>query len=255
MLDLDSNIWQVHDGTLLALGANDLDIWAFSQIQTESISKKLQAVLTMDELSRAEKYYTSELQNQYIVRRGILRTILSRYLDCFASEIEFCYSEWGKPQLDGNQIHFNLSHSHDSVVVAVSKEPLIGIDIEFTVPIPDMKRVAEHHFSQSEQAILFALDESEQLKAFYQCWTRKEAFIKADGRGLGIALDSFDVTLAPDDTPQLLRIGDKHNVASQWSMRNLPLDNKDYLGAVLTYGAIHHQRYWQVNFESLKQLS
>lgn len=252
MLDLDSNIWRIYDGTFLALQANDLDIWAFSQIQAESISKKLQVVLTTNELTRAAKYYTSELKNQYIVRRGILRTILSHYLDCFASEVEFCYSEWGKPQLDENQVYFNLSHSHDSVVIAVSQEPLIGIDIEFTVPIPDMKRVAERHFSPSEQATLFALDKPEQLKAFYRCWTRKEAFIKADGRGLGIALDSFDVTLAPHDSPQLLRIGDQYDVASQWSMQNLPLGNKDYLGAVLIYGAIHRQRYWQVNFESLK---
>lgn len=255
MLDLDSNIWRIHDRTLLTLQANDLDIWAFSQRQASSVSLKLHSILAEDELRRAEKYYTSELQNQYIVRRGILRTILSYYLDCFASEIEFCYSEWGKPQLDGSLIHFNLSHSHDSVVVSVSTERLLGIDIEFNAPIPDMKRVAEHHFSPYEQKTLFALDESEQMTAFYRCWTRKEAFIKADGRGLGIDLDSFDVTLAPNYPPKLLRIEDNHTLATQWTMQNLPLDGKNYLGAVLVFGAIHRQRYWQVDFESLIQLS
>lgn len=223
-------------------------------MQVVAVSNSLRKNLADDELIRAEKYYTPILQNQYIVRRGVLRKILSYYLGYSADKIVFSYGKHGKPSVEGSPIYFNVSHSRDGVVVAVSTNPLTGIDIEYTAPIPDMKQVAKHHFSADEQAVLFSLDASQQVMAFYRCWTRKEAFIKADGRGLGIALDSFDVTLAPEHPPKILRIDNNHAVEEQWTMQTLPLD-KPYLGAVLVFGTIENQRYWQVNFESLKQPS
>nr|WP_255733360.1 4'-phosphopantetheinyl transferase superfamily protein [Ruegeria sp. Ofav3-42] len=152
----------------------------------------------------------------YIAGRTQLRRILGRYLGRDANSIEFTYGTYGKPLLkDGPG--FNLSHSGGRAVLAVCEQTDPGLDIEKIRPIENA--VARHHFSPAEYAKLSALPNSEWLQGFFRCWTRKEAVLKMLGHGLHMPLDSFDVTLSPDVSPQVTRIeGDD---PSRWSLFHL----------------------------------
>ncbi len=229
---LDKSIWQAVTSLPGNLTDKSVDVVLFSHTQTSDTTQHFHHLLDDAEKYRATQFYTESLQNQFIIRRAMLRYILSAYIACHPQEITLAYAEHGKPFIADNPVFFNLSHSLDLVIVVITKTPATGIDIEFAKPIPDMERVARHHFSPAEQERLFALPSDEQMAAFYRCWTRKEAFIKADGRGLGIALDSFDVSLLPSEPAKLIRLRDDKTVSSRWQMRDIPLPG-DYTGAII----------------------
>src|SRR5262249_50093841 len=137
-----------------------------------------------------------------------LRKILSDYLNTGPEKITFTYNQYGKPATNG--IHFNLSHSADLAILAVSRTRELGVDLEKITPIDD--RIAEHFFSPNEVAALRALPEDGQQEAFFAVWTRKEAYVKAHGQGLSIPLSSFDVSL--DHPARFLRGVDGWSIES-----------------------------------------
>lgn len=183
------------------LDSDVVHIWYFSQNQPQECVDALQASLIEEDYLRAKKFYTLDLQNRFIVRRAIVRQMLAWYTK--QDNISLVYGENGKPSIENSPICFNVSHSEDMVMLGISYHP-IGLDIEAIKPISDLEQVATYHFSPCEQADLFDLDGIYLLESFYRCWTRKEAFIKLDGSGLAIPLDSFGVTLRPNDKPRLL---------------------------------------------------
>lgn len=242
MNDIDTTIWQPAPVIVPALTANTVHVWLISQRQSQTVVDTLQQYLTSDEKRRAATYHTADLRSRYVVRRAALRRILSRYLGIAPAAIEFEYGEWGKPQLIDSKLHFNLSHSGEFAIVGISQAQPLGIDIEASESLPDLADIALLHFSPNEQADLFSLQPENQHKGFYNCWTRKEAYIKADGRGLALALDSFDVTLLPDDKPCIRRIGNEYNPAD-WTLLNLPVPN-GYCGALAMRQPIHQILTW-----------
>lgn len=235
----DKTIWQSDYAQLHSMSENTVDLWLFWHTQAEAYSHTLKPLLSDDELARANKFYSKALKQRFIIRRAISRSILGHYTEQQPEKISFSLNKYGKPYLSNDDYHFNLSHSEDLVVMAVSKRQ-IGVDIEFIKVIPDMALVAKHHFSEKEKLDLLNLPSNQQIHAFYRYWTGKEAFIKADGRGLGIPLDSFDVTLKPKEIAKLSRVDKK------WSIRKLDL-LANYLGAIVVSGEISTIRYWQVN--------
>jgi 4'-phosphopantetheinyl transferase len=163
-------------------------------------------LLSHDEIARAARFRFETHRNAFIACRSILREILAGYLRSDPRSIEFTYNQYGKPLLPN--LFFNLSHSADTAVLAVSRSREVGIDIERIDPNFAAGQIPEHFFSAGEVAALRALPPNEQTDAFFRCWTQKEAYVKAVGLGLSISLASFEVTLAPGHPARFLRGGD-----------------------------------------------
>jgi 4'-phosphopantetheinyl transferase len=162
-------------------------------------------LLSADENERAGRFRFRRDRHRYIARHGILRWLLAWQLDVAPDALRFTVNAYGKPALDGHTLDFNLSHSHGMALFAFSREIAVGCDIEFHDLRFLAENIPERVFSPAELNVLNACTASEKIRAFFDCWTRKEAYIKARGVGLSLPLDSFDVSLAPVEQPALMR--------------------------------------------------
>jgi 4'-phosphopantetheinyl transferase len=168
------------------------------------------AGLSADEMTRASRFHFERDKTRFIRCRSALRELLSGYMTIPKFEIRFEYLPTGKPQLSADQnpcqLQFNVSHSAGMALIAVSSKYRLGVDIEAVRSNVDTDSLAERFFSMRERIGLRALPDHLRLPGFYACWTRKEAFLKATGRGLSFPLADFSVTTHPDLNPQLEEI-------------------------------------------------
>jgi len=218
----------------LRLPKDEVHVWQ-ARVDAESLREsEILDALTEDERARAARFRFAKDRNQYIVGRSMMRALLGNYLGCPPPEIRFCYSPYGKPDLAGGlqtDLRFNLSHSRELVLLAVTQWSAIGVDVEFIEPQVINERVAEQFFSKDEVAALTALPVELRAMGFFSCWTRKEAFIKAKGEGLSMQLDKFDVSLQPGQPARLLAVRPDAGELDQWSLQDLGLRD-GYIGAV-----------------------
>jgi 4'-phosphopantetheinyl transferase len=223
----------------LKLASNEIHVWRVFLQETASCLQSLQQNLSADELNRLERYYFQKDREQFIVSRGALRAILSRYLDINPRTLNFAYNLYGKPFLDcplaKNTLCFNLSHSHGVALIAITENRDIGIDIECIRKNLPYQEIAERFFSPLEKTVLRSLPEHLQHQAFFTCWTRKEAYIKAVGKGLSIPLDRFDVTLAPGEPAALLNFQDDPQEIFKWNLIEL-IPASDMVAALAVEG-------------------
>ena len=177
--------------------------------------------LAVDERQRMQRFRFEHDRLMYGFAQGLLRTLLAGYLDLSPREIEYSRTEYGKPYLElplGDPgLEFNLSHSGEAVLIAITQGTPVGVDVEQVKPLPDLDQVASNYFSAAEQVDLFSLTGSARIEGFYRCWTRKEALIKASGEGLSMPLDSFQVSLLPGDPPELVKSAN----SSTWMLLNI----------------------------------
>jgi 4'-phosphopantetheinyl transferase len=196
-------------------------------------------VLSQDEVERAGRFHFPRHRNHFIVARGLLRTILASYLDVKPSELRFSYAAKGKPSLENflnrSNLKFNLAHSHERAIYGFTRNREVGIDIEFEREDLADEDVAKRFFSKAEVAALQTLSPEERKTAFFRCWTRKEAYIKARGEGLSMPLNQFDVSLTPGEPAALLRNRTDVNEISRWSMQSLSVD-PGYVAALVVEG-------------------
>ena len=182
--------------------------------------------------------------------RGFLRRILADYTGDRAEALRFSYSPYGKPRLADRQgIQFNVSHSENRMLVAVSADIAVGVDIEVLSSKHADELVAERFFSAQEVHDLRSLPPSEWSRSFLTCWTRKEAFIKARGEGLSLPLQDFDVTLAPGVSPALLRTAWSATEPADWLLFDISEDCPGCVAAVAVRAAhavvsVRRQRSW-----------
>ena len=204
-----------------SLSMDDVHVWrAWLDQPTERVRHLAQA-LSADEWERAVRYRHEGARRHFAVGRGVLRQILSRYLDTEPGQVQLGYGTHGKPYLAGGncgRLRFNLAHSNGLALFTVTRVAEIGIDVEYVHPIPEAEEIGARFFSPREASVLRRLPCSQHLEAFYACWTRKEAYIKATGNGLAQALHSFDVSLAPEESARLLRVKGDPREASRWSL-------------------------------------
>jgi 4'-phosphopantetheinyl transferase len=215
----------------------DVHVWSAGLQHEAPVLDALRATLDDDELARAERFVFERHRLRYVAAHGLLRRVLSGYLGVAPAEIRFGHARHGKPYLAGEvqpDLRFNLSHSGDRMLVAVAVGRDVGVDLELVGRDRDFAGIARHFFSPNEVAALTALPERERRAAFYRCWTRKEAYIKAIGSGLSHPLDEFDVTFAPGEPAALAYDQRDPDAAARWSMLNLELD--DYAGALAVEG-------------------
>jgi 4'-phosphopantetheinyl transferase len=181
---------------MLMLPDRDLQIWSTRLDRDRAQIDEFSQFLTADERHRAAKFVNPLHGDRWIVARGCLRQILAQYLDLNPTQIEFSYGAQGKPALAGSQFQFNLSHSGDRAVYAISAQSPVGIDIEYIHPIAAADLV-DRFFSATEQAIFHNLPIDLQQAAFFHAWVQKEAYLKACGTGLHTPLDKIEVSIDP----------------------------------------------------------
>lgn len=185
------------------------------------------ALLSADERARAARLVAAEARTRFVLARGFLRTCLAICLDQPPEGIAFVYGERGKPALVQGGPAFNLAHSGDLLLLAITAAPAVGVDVEAVRPLPHLRTMAGDNFSAGEAAALFALPDAVREVAFFKIWTRKESFIKATGDGFRRPLASFDVSL--DEPARLLRADGEE--PAQWRLLHIePLAG--YVGAV-----------------------
>ena len=203
-------------------------------------------VLSADELKRADRFYRVEHRNRFAVARGTLRALLGRYLDVVARSVEFEYGDKGKPSLVGGfpKLEFNVSHSGGKALYAFTFLAPIGVDIEAARPGLEAEKIARRFFSEAESRELMSLPEDAREAGFYNCWTRKEAYIKAQGDGFSLSLKRFEVTLKPGDAPRFLRIDGEEDL-SRWTLATLD-PGEGYTGAIALRDTISELMCWQV---------
>ncbi len=217
-----------------ALTPADLHIWQMPLEQPEARVAQYRTLLSADEQARADRFHFDRDRRRYTVARGELRSILGRYLDVPPARLTFDYGPHGKPRLllttDQIPLQFNVAHSHELALCAIARSREVGIDVEYTQRrVLDMDQLAARFFSANENATYRAIPAPERRAAFFRCWTRKEAFIKAIGEGLSYPLDRFDVNL---DEPAAIRsIDGLPGAAAAWLLFHLE-PAADYVGAV-----------------------
>ncbi len=231
-----------------ALADAELHVWQISLDQPAERVAEFRSLLATDEQARADRFHFERDRRRYIVARGGLRSIISRYLDVPPEKLAFGYGPQGKPYLSRSNssrpLQFNLAHSHELALYAFTRTCAVGIDIEYVQRrVTDIDQLAERFFSANERALYRALPIAARREAFFRCWTRKEAFIKAIGEGLSHPLDRFDVTFTADQAPAIVSIDGEQDVARAWSLFHLePAD--DYVGAVAAGSPIQHLAGW-----------
>jgi 4'-phosphopantetheinyl transferase len=226
---------------LPALAQHELHVWRAFLDAPPMLLHRLESTLNADEKERAEKFLVPKARERFIAARGILRELVATYLEIEPEKVEFMYGPQGKPSLSSvhnSKVCFSVSHSREMGLFAFASDGEVGVDIEQVKPDFRGMEIASHFFSSEEIAALAKLAPELGAEAFFGCWTRKEAYVKARGQGLSIPLRSFTVSFA--DSKQLLR--DETGVA--WTCCALE-PAPGFAGAVVAAGEDWSLRCWE----------
>jgi 4'-phosphopantetheinyl transferase len=229
----DAIIWPMPPGKV-ALGAIDVHVWAVSLEPPAGFIPRCAAILSPDETERATHFRFDKHRNRFIVGRAILRSLLGRYLDCPPRQLEFVYGLHGKPALAGHfaeALHYNLAHSEDLLLVAVTRIGAIGVDVEQIRAVSEADDLVERFFSPRENGLFKILSANEKNIAFFNLWTRKEAWLKATGEGIAHSLNRVEVTFLPGESAELLALPQHSDSNSNWVLREL-IPAAGFIGAL-----------------------
>jgi 4'-phosphopantetheinyl transferase len=236
--------------TFLDLASHQVDIWRVHlDLPTDSL-KTLEATLAVDEIQRVERFDVQGDKDRFIAAHGCLRDILARYQHWEPGQLTFSANDNGKPvlstDLSERRMDFNLSHSEDLALVAVTWERKVGVDLERIRQGISSQVIARQYFSRSEVAELLGLPSEQREVGFFNCWTRKEAYIKAQGLGLSLPLESFDVSVSPNEPVILRATRPDPQEAARWTLLSLQV-SPDYAAALATQGQGLEFRFWDWN--------
>lgn len=240
-------VWEI-PSTEVALGPDEVHVWCASLNVGQATIQRLRSVLSADEIEKAERFYFQKDRTAFIVARGLLRRLLGHYLRREPRDMRFNYSRYGKPAVDPSpyesELQFNVSHSHQLALIIFAYGRLVGIDVEYMRKNVEYEELAPRFFSLAENVALNALPEAQKREAFFHCWTRKEAYIKARGEGLSLPLDLFDVSLRPGEPAALLGSREDPREVARWSLQALASAD-DYASALIVEGHGWHLRCWE----------
>ncbi|KJH72734.1 4'-phosphopantetheinyl transferase family protein [Aliterella atlantica] len=234
-------MWQMPPQKL-SLSQSEVHIWRVFLDRPAGSINQLAQTLSADEYARAERFYFERDKNRFIVARAALRAILGSYLSIAADKVQFCYGHRGKPALAQthaqSRLCFNLSHSEELAVCAITRDREVGVDVEFIRPITEAEQIAKRYFSARENASFQALPNSDKQAGFFYHWTRKEAYLKAEGEGLSANCDRFDASVASEEA-KIQGTGDR------WFLQGFtPAPN--YIATVAVEGKGWEVTYWQI---------
>jgi len=210
----------------------DIHIWYCDFDLNRDKVEYYSSLLSEDEKQKASRFKFKKDEVCYIISRGILRLLIGSYLRINPKDLNFKYTSFGKPFLTfENQLKFNVSHSGKMATFAFFKDKEVGVDIEKVKDDFDVLELAQNFFSKTEIIALEKQSKEELSKAFFRCWTRKEAFIKAEGSGLSFPLDKFAVSLDDDYKADLLETEFNPAEKEDWSLSSF-VPAPSYLGAI-----------------------
>jgi 4'-phosphopantetheinyl transferase len=227
--------------TLPVLAESELHVWRASLDLSCAILNRLENTLNAQEKKRAERFLVPHARDRFVAARGILRKLLGAYLGLAAAKVTLSYGPQGKPFLSpehNSRICFSVSHSHGMGLFVFASGQEVGVDIEQVKSNFRGMEIASHFFSEEETAGLAKLPPKLAEEAFFGCWTRKEAYIKARGQGLGIPLRSFTVRFAEKE--QLV----PDEAGALWSCYALE-PAAGFSGAVVAAGEKWKLKYWE----------
>jgi 4'-phosphopantetheinyl transferase len=210
------------------LSAHTVCIWRVDLDRPHAALEELAACLIAEERQRADRFVREVDRRRFTVSHAVLRMLLGRYLNLPPEHVEMSIAPGGKPELtraSGTSCpRFNLSHSERLALIALTMDRAVGVDVEHVRPMTDVKNIVERYFAPREQAVWHVLLEQERLAAFFRCWTRKEAYLKAQGIGLSGGLDHFEVSFAPDDPVRLIRDDDRPDATTRWQLHDVAVE-------------------------------
>ena len=232
----------------LEISPHHVDIWLTSTELEEDQVRAYAKYLSQAELARAQKFRSKTGHREYIVTRGLLRQVMSETAGLDLAGVDFMYGEHGKPWLDarvsGKTVALNVSHSHGLALAALTVGGRLGVDLEKIRPEVEWRELAARYFAEAEIRALENRPQGDGLKAFYACWTRKEAFVKALGAGVSYGLDQFDVSVGPDEDYAALTIRSQDEDAAGWLVKNLPVPDS-HAAAVAVDRPASKFRFWR----------
>lgn len=220
---------------------HEVQVWCADLSVSDEGRERLRQTLSPDEEERARRFYFERDRNRFIAGRGILRSVLSRYVGLEPSELRFFYSPRGKPFLSSSEVCFNLSHSQGWALVAVALDRQVGVDLEYIRPVETLQ-LAKRFFSDREYATLCSLPVDRQQAAFFQAWTCKEAYLKATGDGL-INLEQVEVAIGSSPL-QIISPGQNGNFDDRWLLQPIHL-KADYAATLALEGTQANVTFWR----------
>jgi 4'-phosphopantetheinyl transferase len=225
---------------------DDVHVWAAGLDRWAPKRDAFARTLSADEQQRAARYVAPSARDQFIVARGLLRALLARYLDLSPAEIRFG-TRGTKPGLLAPNVplYFNVSHSRSLVLIAVSLRGEVGVDVEEQRTMQTYLDLAHRFFCPSEAQAIGALPPELSEAAFFRVWTRKEAFLKLTGLGLSGGLESFEVSVPPNEPVRLLTVHGETTTAARYTLENLT-PAVDYAAALAVEGTGHRLVCWSM---------
>lgn len=247
-MSISSKFWTMPPADR-TLHQDEIHVWLVTYEMFRAQLPDLCLLLSVDEAKKAGQFYFEKDRRRFIVTHGLLRMLLAGYTNLPPTQLSFQYNAYGKPELASypqkEPLHFNISHTHNLIVYAFTHTRNIGIDIEYIRTDIEYEQLARRYFSPFENAELQRLPLLQRQQAFFDCWTRKEAYIKARGLGLSLALDSFDVTVQPDDPVKLLASRESVQETNRWLFASLSISS-NYAGTLVAEGQGWQMRCWQL---------
>ncbi len=219
---------------------SEVHVWTVRLIGPAGVNHVYRDFLSPEETTRADRFAFEHLRRSYELSQGGMRMLLAHYLDCHPRDVEFTFGPRGKPALRDGRIRFNMAHSSNLAIYAFTQDCEIGIDIEKMRSIPDLEQIADRYFCSAERSeVLSNKDSSARHEAFFRCWTRKEAYVKAVGTGLYLPLNQFQTTLSSNDQVRFMHTGNDIDAAGGWTIQHLETD-PGYVGALAYQAEAHH---------------
>lgn len=224
---------RVFEPQVPGLSASSIHVWQFPLTLSDHPLDKYSVLLSEDECARAARYRFEKDARAFTVARASVRCILAGYINARAQNLHFDYAHYGKPALANlaKDIRFSVSHSADLGMLAVALGREVGVDIENIQRNVDTDQLAERFFSEHERVSLRQLSGNERVRAFFRCWTSKEAFLKGQGLGLSRDLNSFDVEVNSNRPARLMATRPDAEEAKIWSLYDISSE-QDYAAAV-----------------------
>lgn len=233
------------------LPENEVHVWQTSLDVPPPGFVQLRQILSEDERARVDRFHFDVDRRRGTIARAYLRLLLGRILDVPASALQFEYDEFAKPSLIPSQrraLEFNVSHSGEMILIAIATGCAVGVDVEKIRTDLDPNEIAVQFFSAREREVLASLSPAARFEAFFACWTRKEAYLKAKGVGLSLPLKQFDVSFLPNEEPRLLATRPDPTEAQYWKLWALDLSS-DYAAALAVCGSGRSLRCWNWDLE------
>jgi len=207
------------------LVGDETHVWCARLDELASDLPRFSKLLSESERKRADRFQLERDRDRFVARHGLLRMILGGYLKMDPARLAFAYESRGKPMLCLQDVapplQFNMSHSNGVALIAGNRQAAPGVDVERVRFVPEADQIAAKFFSPQECAVLNAIPEEQKMEAFFNCWTRKEAYLKATGEGIADALPRIEVSLTPGQPARLSKINGDTLAASRWRLSGL----------------------------------